>query len=801
MFAPILATKLYAPRPRPKIVLRPRLIERLNAALHGKLTLISAPAGFGKTTLVGEWVAGSERPVAWLSLDKRDNDSSRFLAYLVASLQTLTLSNVEGFKVTIGENALALLQSPQPSSTESILTVLINEITSIQDYFILILDDYHIIDTQPVDNALAFLLEHLPPQMHMVIATREDPPLPLARLRVRGQLTELRANDLRFTHAEAAGFLNQVMDLNLSANHITALETRTEGWIAGLQLAALSMQGQIDTDNFINSFTGSHYFVLDYLLEEVLQQQPEVVQIFLLYTSILDRLCGSLCDAVLQEGSGQLSTPPASGQETLEYLEQANLFIIPLDNERRWFRYHHLFTDLLKHHLHQTFADQIPKLHQRASKWYEQNDLPSAAIHHAFAAEDFNRAADLAELAWPAMSGSFQSIEWLSWVKALPDEFIRARPVLSVSYAWAFLNSGNPQAAGVRLLDAELWLQPAATANEPLQDPSAGMIVVDEEQFNSLPTSLATARAYHAQAIGDTSAAVHYARQVLDLLPEGDHKWRGDATALLGLAYWTNGDLKAAHKTLSDGLAVMGSLDVIIGTFVLADMKMGLGHLQGALRSCEHALQLASEHGEPLPLGTEDVYTAISALHRELGDLEASAHDLMTSRKLGEKVELPDWQHRWCIAQARLKETLGDLDVALNFLDEAERMYVRTPLPDVRPITALRARVWVAQGRLIEALVWARKHDLSFDDDLSYMREFEHITLARVLIAQYRIEGVSGFVERANLTLRKLIAPLSPANRVYRLRQTSPATAHSVGSGLLSFLPAAPILDSIYSRT
>src|SRR3990170_4902111 len=303
MSTPILATKLYIPPPRPKIVLRPRLIERLNEGLSSgrKLTLISAPAGFGKTTLVSEWVAGCERPVAWLSLDEGDNDPTRFLTYLVAALQTIAAN--------IGEGVLGVLQSPQPPPTEAILTALLNEITTIPDNFVLVLDDYHVIDAKPVDDALTFLLEHLPPQMHLVIATREDPDLPLARLRARGQLTELRAPDLRFTLSEAAGFLNQVMGLNLSAEDIASLETRTEGWIAGLQLAALSMQGHKDATSFIKSFTGSHHFVLDYLVEEVLQQQSESVQTFLLRTSILDRMCGPLCDAVLLD-------PSASGQET-----------------------------------------------------------------------------------------------------------------------------------------------------------------------------------------------------------------------------------------------------------------------------------------------------------------------------------------------------------------------------------------------------------------------------------------------------------------------------------------------------
>ena len=393
MSAPILATKLYIPPPRPKVVLRPRLIERLNEGLSAsrKLTLISAPAGFGKTTLVSEWVAGCERPVAWLSLDEGDNDPTRFLTYLVAALQTIAAN--------IGAGALAVLQSPQPPPIESILTALLNEITAIPDNFVLVLDDYHLIDSKPVDEALTFLLEHLPPQMHLVITTREDPHLPLARLRARGQLTELRAADLRFTPSEAAEFLNQMMGLNLSAEDVAALEARTEGWIAGLQLAALSMQGHQDATSFIQSFTGSHHFVLDYLVEEVLQQQSESIQTFLLRTSILDRLCGPLCDAVL----GRLL--PLPGRKPWKYLERANLFIVPLDNERRWYRYHHLFGDLLRQRLGK--PKEFAEFHLRASQWHEENGDLGAAFHHAIAAGDFVRAAGLAEAAWQGMDGKF----------------------------------------------------------------------------------------------------------------------------------------------------------------------------------------------------------------------------------------------------------------------------------------------------------------------------------------------------------------------------------------------------------
>ena len=406
MATPLLKTKLYTPPPRPELVSRPRLIKRLNKGLHRKLTLISAPAGFGKTTLVSEWVqamGGATPPIAiaWLSLDESDNDPVRFLTYFVAALQTTEARQEPAGN--IGKGALSALQSPQPPPTEAILTILINEIAAVPNRIVLVLDDYHLIEAQPIHDALTFLLEHLPPQMHLIIATREDPQLPLARYRARGQLTELRANDLRFTSSEAAAFLNQVMGLDLSAEDIAALETRTEGWIAGLQLAAISMQGHQDATSFIESFTGSHRFVMDYLVEEVLQQQSESVQTFLLRTSILGRLCGPLCDAVVGEigdwrsERGHRAQSPRSetqSQAILAYLERANLFLVPLDNERRWYRYHHLFADLLRQRLHQSTASStgdegrgVAEYHRRASQWFEDNGLEIEAFHHAAAAE------------------------------------------------------------------------------------------------------------------------------------------------------------------------------------------------------------------------------------------------------------------------------------------------------------------------------------------------------------------------------------------------------------------------------
>ena len=734
MPTPILATKLYIPPPRSKIVLRTRLVERLNEGLERKLTLISAPAGFGKTTLVSEWLAVCERPVAWLSLDEGDNDPTRFLTYLVAALQTI--------KVEIGAGVLAALQSSQPPLIESILTILLNEITKIPDPFILVLDDYHTIDSELIDHALTFLLEHLPPPMHLIITTREDPHLPLARLRARGQLTELRAADLRFTPAEAAEFLNQMMGLNLSTENTTALEARTEGWIAGLQLAALSMQGRSDTSGFIQAFTGSHRFVFDYLAGEVLERQPEHVRSFLLQTAVLDRLCGSLCDAV---------TGQEDGRGTLETLERGNLFIVPLDDKRQWYRYHHLFAEVLQAHLMEEQPEQVTSLHKRASAWYEQNELSPDAIRHALSAEDLERAAGLIELVWSAMDIGYQSSTWLGWVKALPDVLIRDRPVLSVGYAWALLDRGELEASEARLHDAE----------RRLGTPTDKMVVVDKEQFRSLPASIATARAYRSLALGNVPDTVKYAQQALKLVPEDDKVRYNQATSLLGLAQHTSGDLEAAERSLADfhaNLRKTGEILTLVGiTFLLADIRVGLGQLHEAESIYQQSLRIVTDQGEPIPLGTADLYRGLGELYVEWGDLEAAAQHLQTSLKLAEQVTLTDWPYRLCVSKARLKEAQGDLEDAFALLDEAERVHIRGPLPDVRPVAALKARVWLKQGKLAEALAWARERGLSVEDDLSYLGEFEHITLARVLTAQYINDPATGSIHEAINLLERLL--------------------------------------------
>src|SRR5438067_10538890 len=575
---PLLATKLHRPLPRAHLVRRPRLAARLTQGMMGPLTLVSAPAGFGKTTLLAQWLAESGMPVAWLSLEAGDNELVRFLSYLIAALQTLDPH--------LGAVALTLLQMPQPAAAETVLTLLTNDVGSHGrdgGDFVLVLDDYHVIDAKAIDHALTFLLEHLPPHMHLVIATREDPQLHLARLRARGHLTELRVTDLRFTPSEAAEFLNQGMGLNLSAEDVTALEARTEGWIAGLQLAAISLQGHQDATGFITSFTGSHHFVLDYLVEEVLQQQPESIQTFLLRTSILDRMTGSLCDAVLLNPSG-------SGQATLESIEHANLFLVPLDNERRWYRYHQLFADLLRQRLHQRSAsspgdevEDVTELHIRASQWYEDNGLEIEAFHHAVAANDVVRAERLIEGEGVPLHFRGAGAPVRNWLESLPVAVLNARPSLWVTYASALMTTGQTTAVEEKLQAAEAALQ----GTEP------------DDRPQDLVGRIASMRATLAVIQHDGETIIAQSRRALEYLHPDNLPVRTATTWTLGYAYQLQGDRAAASQAYTEVIAIGksfgNSIYTLAATINLGQLQEADNQLYLAAESYRRSLQLAGD--------------------------------------------------------------------------------------------------------------------------------------------------------------------------------------------------------------
>ena len=716
MTTPILATKLYIPQPRPNAILRPRLIARLNEGLRCKLTLISAAAGFGKTTLVSSWIhhlqaeATSQEKIvyqiAWLSLDKGDNDPTRFLLHLVAALQTTAAH--------IGARVLAALQSPQPPPAEAILTALLNELTSAPDNSILVLDDYHVIEAELVDQALAFLVEHLPPQLHLVIATRENPQLPLARLRAQGHLTELRAADLRFTPAEATEFLNQAIGLNLSAAAIAALDTRTEGWIAGLQLAAISMRGHPDVAGFITSFTGSHHFVLDYLLEEVLYQQPQPVQNFLLRTSILERMCGPLCEAVLH-------TPAGSGQATLEYLEHANLFIVPLDNERRWYRYHHLFTELLRQRLHQAASStgdaggSIAELHIRASRWYEEHDLEIEAFQHAASANDVERAERLMAGKGIPLHLRGAATPLLEWLESLPIPVLNARPSLWWKHAALLLGIGQTTSVEAKLQAAEAAI---AAAAPPGAEP--------DDKTRNLVGQIAAARATLALTQYRAETIIVQSRRALAYLHPDNLPYRSVAFWAMGFAYYLQGDRAAAGQAYTEAIALSQASGDI---FTTINATTGLGNVQElenqltvANETYRNVLQLVGD--PPLP-SASDAYLGLARICYEWNDLEAAEHYGQQSLQLARQYERVI--DRFIISEvflARLKLARGDVDGAVALLAQADQSArQRNFVHRIPEIAAAQVLVLLRQNKLAAAAHLARTHKLP-------------ISQTRVLLAQ-----------------------------------------------------------------
>jgi LuxR family maltose regulon positive regulatory protein len=716
----LLSTKLFTPPVRKNIVPRPRLIEQLNEGLEGKLTLISAPAGFGKTTLVSEWLANCGRPIAWLSLDEGDNDLARFLTYLIAALQTISID--------IGSGVLPMLQSPQPPSSESILTSLLNEIVTIPDPFFLVLDDFHVIDAKPVENTLVFMIEHLPLQVHLVIATREDPSLPLARYRAQGQLIELRTADLRFTSSEAAEFLNQVMNLNLSVEDITALETRTEGWIAGLQMAAISMRGLTDTSSFIQSFTGSHRFVLDYLLEEVLQRQPIEVQTFLLRTAILERLCGPLCDAIL-------GPPSVSGQEILEHLESANLFIVPLDNERRWYRYHHLFADLLRQRLGQRLTPvEIAEYHIRASQWYEDHNLDIEAFQHAAAAGEVDHAMRLIEGKGIPLYHRGALFPILNWLESLPKTELDKRPVLWLIYARALTSSG--QASGV-----EEKLQAAETA---MQGDELSI------EARDIIGSIASNRATLAYTKYQPDTVIFQAQRALEYLSPDNLPTRTITTFTLGVGFMQKGDRTAATRAFTDAISVSQKTG---HTFVTSLATMALGNMQ----FMENKLYLAAETHrqalrlfgvQPLPIACE-AHLGLAQICYEWNDLDAAEQHGQQALQLARQFEKVIDRYIICeVLLARLKLARGDAAAATAMLAETEQSVRQNNFVHREPeVTAAQVMVLLKQGRPLVAADLVGKYELPLSQACVLLAQGEYSSALAVLEAYCQQVEAKGWAD------------------------------------------------------
>ena len=724
MMGPLLETKLHRPRPRTGLVARPRLSDRLGRAGRTSLTLVSAPAGFGKTTLLTEWLAETTavgQRVAWLSLDARDNEPEVFWTYVVTALQ--------GVEPAVGAEALTLLRPPQ-APIDAVLGALLNDLSGVSGEVVLVLDDFHVIDAPELSEGMAFLLEHLPAQIRLVIASRTDPNLPLPRLRARGELLEIRGADLRFTPDEAADYLTGAMGLSLTADDVAALEDRTEGWIAALQLAALSMQGRDDAAEFIAGFTGDDRYIVDYLAEEVLQRQPEPVRAFLLQTSILDRLTGPLCDAV----TGQVG-----GKARLAALDRDNLFLVPLDDRRQWYRYHQLFADVLQAHLLDEQPDHVAELHRRASTWFSDATDPSDAIRHSLAAGDFERAAELVERAIPDLRRTRREATARAWLGALPDAVVRVRPVLNVGLAGALLSVGEIDGVEDRLQETERQLATTSGLSDA-RSASTGTSGPGNDELLRVPAMIELYRAALALAKGDGDSTVTHALLARDRAAQDDDLCRAAAAGLLGIAYWGRGDLDAAHASYSEcvvGLHRAGHTADTLGCAVaLGDIRRTQGRLTDAMLTYERALDAAQGPlGAPLR-GTSDMYVGMSEILRERDDLEPATEWLERSQDLGDWNGLPQNRYRWRVAMSRVRESEGDLDAAADLLREAERLYVSDFFPPVRPVAAMLARTQVVQGDLAAARAWVRDRGLRVDDDLDYLTEFEHITLARILLAQ-----------------------------------------------------------------
>jgi len=667
-------------------------VERLNESVRAgcSLVLISAPAGYGKTTLLSEWTAHCEQPVAWLALDRSDNDLSRFLKYLIAALQTIEES--------IGAGVLDRLQGLQPPSIEEILTALVNQIDVLSTSFVLVLDDYHVITTQWIHQALAFLLDHPPHNVHLAVATRADPPWPLAQLRGRGQLAEIRQADLRFTPGEATTFLNQVMGLGLSTGDIAALTSHTEGWIAGLQMAALSMQDRGDLSGFIATFIASQHAIPDYLIQEVLNRQPEDVRAFLLQTSILDRMTGSLCDA-LQFGFAKLPSSSegtaGDGQAMLDRLERANLFVIPLDAHHQWYRYHHLFGDSLRVCLDQTWPDRVPELHRRASQWYEQSGQLPEAIEHALSTDDFDRAAYLIERAAEPtlMHGEFST--FLGWMGTLPDRLVRARPLLHVYYTGIQLMNGLP------LHVAEARLQEEAAA-EPSRRVSGAVAV-----FQALIA------AYR----GDTRQSAEWSQQALHLLAEQDLFLRNLIAGFLGITYMWSGNFTTAAQALREAVRIgeqIGNLTItVLALCHLAELHIVRGQLYPAKVFYEQALERAVDgRGRPLPIAGVALMGLAYPL-REWNDLEAALRHAVEGIELAAKWEEAGTFTGY-ISLACVRQALGDVEAARQAILKARQIAVNFEGMEIALIVvgAYQARLWIQQGDHSAVLRWAEERGL-----------------------------------------------------------------------------------------
>jgi LuxR family maltose regulon positive regulatory protein len=740
----LLTTKLYIPPTRQELVPRPRLIEQLNDGLHRKLTLISAPAGFGKTTLVSEWVEQLrldpkkenqiDNKIAWLSLDEGENDLARFLTYLITALQMIDSS--------IGQQAQTVFQSQQQLLVDPILLMLVNDITQLTDPlleesnkdFVLILDDYHVIEEPSIHQAIDFLLEHQPPQLHLVILTRIDPPLPLSRLRARNQIVEIRGSNLHFSEKEVETFLNEIMNLDLTQEEIALLETRTEGWIAGLQLAAISLQGQANHQEFIQTFSGDNRFVIDFLLDEVLLRQPEDVRRFLLRTSVLSRICGPLCDVVVNLSDEESIQ---DGQGFLEYLDRANLFIVPMDNQRKWYRYHHLFSEVLLNRLRQTELSQLPTLHLKASQWFEDEGDQDLALHHALAAGNLERAAQLVEQNALDLLVHSRLTKLKKWYESLPKDLINSRSKLCIYRGWLQILIGTTEDANRCVQVTEQIL-----CSAPLQDKA------EEQEILGLIYGL---KARIALKTGELGEADEFANQTLNYIIEGS-PIHSHVAIIKGLAAFWDGDLETTDLALREAVSISQKCNhrfmTVEATIWLGYIKTLRGQLHQAVKLYRDALQFADlDEKRKIPIAGS-AYIGLALVEREWNNLEVAESLLLDGFDMCNLFGNPQ---AWHIAMAHVKNAQGNQDDAFDEIQIAEQMGAGADVAFSHlNIDIGRVRLWLSPGErnLAEAVRWAEDRGLNAEDMPTFSQRIAYTTLARVLIAQGEMDKAYGLLVR-----------------------------------------------------
>ena len=728
----LLATKLHAPRLQPGFVSRPRLVEALDGGLARRLILVCAPAGFGKTALLADWAQSGSRPVAWLSLDAADNDPARFWRHVVAALDRA--------RPGTGERVGPLLGPPAPRSFEGLATALINELAAqpADDGVLLVLDDYHLIDAGQVHAPLGFMLEHLPPGLHLVLAGRSDPPLPLARLRAGRQLAELRARDLRFTAEEAGSMLAGAAGADLPTDAVTALAARTEGWAAGLQLAALSLRGHADTAGFVAAFSGTHRYVLDYLVQEVLEGQSEQLRDFLLQTSVLERLSAGLCDAV---------TGRSGSQAMLEQVERTNLFLVPLDEVRGWWRYHQLFADLLRASLQQQRPSQVPALHRAAATWSDEHGFADDAVRHAIAAGDAAWAARLIERHVDALLLRNEEATIRRWLTALPAEVASSRPRLCLMQAQLALDGGRLEAAEPPLDVAERAF--TAAADEPFES-SVGTAA---SLLTNVPAAIALLRAYLAELRGDADSMAVFASQALAALGQGEWMMEAITRVQLAVADWLRGRLEEAEHALVSITARWRATGertfALRWCYLLGQVQRAQGRLDAAVGTYHQVLEISAPPGHPALPAAGIGYAGLAEVAYQRNELDAALRHVTEAIAQCQRLTYTQPLAAGLVTLAWIRQAGGDKAGALEAIGEADRL---SPSPSVadpfNPVPAQRARLLLAQGDVAAAARWAQERGLSAADQPTYQKEREHLVLARVLLAQGRDGLALSLLER-----------------------------------------------------